>query len=47
MSRPTNKEELIKQANENFEKMWDLINSIPNEEKTKDFNLEGKIKKVI
>lgn len=31
MARPTTKEDLIQAANKQFEKMWDLLNSLTDE----------------
>ena len=42
MARPTNKEDLIQAANKQFEKMWDLINSLTDEEQRGTFEFEGK-----
>lgn len=39
MPRPTDKPTLMKQSNEQFEKMWQIINTMPKEEK---FELDGK-----
>lgn len=38
MSRPTTKQELIQVANEQFEKMWNLIDSMGDEEQNAIFN---------
>ena len=42
MSRPTSKQELLQKACEEFDKMWRLIDSMPDNEKFGVFNLEGK-----
>lgn len=42
MPRPKNKRELIEQANENYEKMWNLINSLPDNKRFENFELSGK-----
>jgi len=42
MPRPKTKQELINQSNTNFEKMWELINSLPEAKRYDNFNLEGK-----
>ena len=41
MSRPTTKPDLIKSANEQFEKLWKLIDSIRSEEQNTSFNFGG------
>ncbi|MDR3121595.1 MAG: ClbS/DfsB family four-helix bundle protein [Clostridiales bacterium] len=38
MSRPATKPELINAANEQFEKMWKLIDSMTDDEQTRTFN---------
>lgn len=38
MARATTKPDLIKGANEKFEKMWTLINAMPEEEQNAEFN---------
>jgi hypothetical protein len=38
MSRPTTKPDLIKAANEQFEKMWKLIDSMTDDEQNSTFN---------
>ena len=42
MARPTTKEELINTGNEKFHKMWELINSLTDEEQRGTFEFEGK-----
>jgi hypothetical protein len=37
MPRPENKADLVKAANEQFEKMWKLINSMPDEVRNAEF----------
>jgi len=41
MSRPTTKPDLIKTANERFEKLWKLIDSMTDEEQNTPFNFGG------
>jgi len=41
MSRPTNKPELIKSANEQFENLWKLIDSITDEERNAPFDFSN------
>lgn len=45
MSRPTTKPELIKTANEQFEKMWKLIDSMTEDKQNSIFNFGGNIGK--
>lgn len=46
MSRPTTKLDLLQAANEQFEKMWKLIDSMTDDEQNADFNfLDDFIKK--
>lgn len=42
MPRPTTKDELIKKSNEQYDKVWQLINSFSDEEKHGTFDLDGK-----
>ena len=43
MPRPTTKPDLIKAARDRFEKMWQLINSMTDEERNATFNFGGDI----
>ncbi|MDR0999772.1 MAG: ClbS/DfsB family four-helix bundle protein [Clostridiales bacterium] len=38
MPRPKTKPDLIKSANEQFEKMWNLVDSMPDDEQSATFN---------
>ncbi|MDR1001047.1 MAG: ClbS/DfsB family four-helix bundle protein [Clostridiales bacterium] len=38
MPRPTTKQDLIRTANDQFEKMWNLIDSMPDDERNATFN---------
>lgn len=42
MPRPTNKEQLIKASEDNFRKLFDLINSMTKEEQEKIFSFEDR-----
>jgi len=42
MARPTTKEDLIKVGNEQFSKIWKLINDLTDEEQRGRFDFEGK-----
>ena len=42
MPRPKDKTTLLKQADEQFNKMWQIIDSMSDKEKFGSFNLEGK-----
>lgn len=44
MSRPTTKSDLIKTANEQFEKMWKLIDTMTDDEQNATFNFGDDIK---
>lgn len=46
MSRPTTKSELLKAANEQFEKMWKLIASMTEEEQQAVFDFGDNFKKI-
>ena len=41
MPRPTTKTDLIKTANEQFEKLWKLIDSMPEERQNGNFNFDN------
>lgn len=45
MGRPTTKADLISAANENYDKLNSLINSMTEKELTTPFNFEGDDKK--
>lgn len=45
MTRPTNKEDLIKAAEENLAKLWQIIESIPEETIDTEFDFSGDLKK--
>jgi len=42
MARPTTKQELIKASNEQFDKLWQLIDSIPEKERQGTFGFEDR-----
>ncbi|MDD2208688.1 MAG: ClbS/DfsB family four-helix bundle protein [Bacilli bacterium] len=42
MARPTTKKDLIETANEQYNKLWNLIDSISDEEQNKVFNFDKK-----
>jgi len=42
MARPKNKQDLFEQATDNYEKMWEIINSMPKDKRHESFELDGK-----
>ncbi len=46
MARPTTKDQLKKSGEENFERLFDLINSMSNEEQEKSFSFEDRDKNI-
>jgi len=44
MSRPTTKSDLVETANKQFEKLWDLVDSMPKEKQNAAFQFEDRDK---